>query len=97
MVNFYLNLNTLAIASVDGAVHATFCILDKIFRTRKMRSKACTKQTNKKEVISRNILMDLAVLLYGGLTTRNSPSSYTLAATLAAIWADIFLILVNGG
>lgn len=32
-------------------------------------------------------------------TGRNgfSPSSYTLAATLAAIWAEIFLILVNGG
>jgi hypothetical protein len=26
-----------------------------------------------------------------------SPSSYALAATLAAMWADIFLILENGG
>lgn len=27
----------------------------------------------------------------------NVPSSYALAATLAAMWADIFLMLENGG
>lgn len=28
---------------------------------------------------------------------RNIPNSYALAATLAAIWAEIFLMLENGG
>ena len=30
-------------------------------------------------------------------TLTNSPSSYALAATLAAMWPEIFLILENGG
>jgi len=41
--------------------------------------------------------MTKTVLLEMNTFSKNSPRSYALVATLAAMWADIFLMFENGG
>lgn len=110
--NCRLSSANLSVVSVDRAVHAALCILDQILWLRETCSQTCRlkldKQIHKIRTWStQNLKINKTINLYLNvykdyqrnkiLFKYNSPSSYALAATLAAIWAEIFLIFENGG
>lgn len=89
------------VVSIHRAVHATLSILHKILRTGETCSQAYKAyDENKLQMDGRSDIVfgsELRIYQRKEIYKKGSPSSYALAATLAAIWAEIFLMLENGG
>ena len=85
----------LSVVAVERSVHAALRIRHQVLRAGKMTSKPCKTIASNADVekIDEHIWLwfeELGVV-------EELPSSYALAATLAAICADMFLIFVKGG